>query len=291
MKKIADSELILNTDGTIFHLHLLPHQIADDILLVGDQGRVDMISKHFEKLETRVQNREFVTQTGVYNGKRITVISTGIGTDNIDIVVNELDALVNIDMQSRTEKPEKKSLNFIRIGTSGGMQPYLNAGDFLVSDTAIGFDGLLNFYHDSQRVCRSDYEESLISYLNYHTALPRPYVVDADKTMIDMLGEGLHHGVTISAPGFYGPQGRELRLGLVDPDINSKISAYRFGKEKITNYEMESSAIFGLSKMLGHKAVTVCVIIASRFNKTALPDYKPKVEELVQLVLDRITGR
>jgi len=288
MKQIPDSELIINNDGSIFHLHLHPNQLADDIIMVGDQSRVAMISKHFEHVEHKIQNREFVTHTGLYKGKRITALSTGIGTDNIDIVVNELDALVNIDLNTRTVKTEKKSLNFVRIGTSGGLQNFLSAGDFLVSDSAIGFDGLLHFYEGSERVRRCDFEKALIAHLSYKSELPQPYVTDADKKLVERLGDGFIHGVTISAPGFYGPQGRVLRLPIVNPEVNNLISEFSFGKEKITNYEMESSAIFGLGNMLGHKSATVCLIIANRYNKTALTDYKPNMEELVVKVLDRL---
>ncbi|NLA23503.1 MAG: nucleoside phosphorylase [Bacteroidales bacterium] len=288
MKPIPESELIINNDGSIFHLHLFPHQIANDIILVGDQSRVEMITKYFDKIEHKAQNREFVSHTGFYKNKPISVISTGIGTDNIDIVVNELDALVNIDLKTRIVKTEKTSLNFIRIGTSGGLQSFLSAGDFLLSDTAIGFDGLLHYYQNSEKVRRLDFEQALIKHLNYKAELPQPYVVNANKELIDRLGEGYKHGATISASGFYGPQGRVVRLPIVNPKINDMISEFAFGNEKITNYEMESSAIYGLGNMLGHKAVTACLIIANRYNKTALTDYKPKMEELIIRVLDKL---
>ncbi len=290
MKQIPESELIINSDGSIFHLQLKPGQLADDVILVGDQARVATISKHFEIIELCVQNREFITHTGYYHGKRMSVISSGIGTDNIDIVINELDALVNIDFETRTEKSEKRSLNLIRIGTSGGLQPYLSAGDYLLSEKAIGFDGLLYFYQNSSEVRNIEFENSLVSHLQYHPYLPRPYVVDAHPQLIQRLGDEFIRGVTISAPGFYGPQGRELRLPVHDTHINEKIADFRCGSMAITNYEMESSAIYGLGNMLGHKAVTVCLIIANRANKTALTNYKPRMEELIELVLGRLAA-
>ena len=289
MKKIEESELIINEDGSIFHLHLLPEQIADDIILVGDPGRVDMICKHFDKIEHHVQNREFITKTGLYKGHRITVLATGIGTDNIDIVINELDALANIDLQTRSEKVEKKSLNFIRIGTSGGLQEDLEVGSFLMSEISVGFDGVLNWYAGSEKIFDMDMENTFKQFMNWNPRLTAPYFVKASETLMQRIGNGIRRGVTISAPGFYGPQGRELRLEIQDRDINNKIRAFRYGEKKITNYEMESSALCGLANMLGHNATTVCVIIANRFAKKTLIGYKNAMEVLVKLIIDRLT--
>ncbi|MDR2836902.1 MAG: nucleoside phosphorylase [Bacteroidales bacterium] len=289
MNKIEESELIINDDGSVFHLHLLPEQIADDIILVGDPGRVDMFCKHFEKIEHHVQNREFVTKTGFYNGKRLTVLATGIGTDNIDIVINELDALANINLKTRTEKTEKKSLNLLRVGTSGGLQEDLAVGSFLMSEYSIGFDGLLNWYRDSEKFMDLDFENALKKHLSWNPRLTSPYVVKSSETLMNRVGSDFRRGITISSPGFYGPQGRELRLQIQDRNINNKIRAFKYNNKCITNYEMESSALCGLSLMLGHNATTVCVIIANRFAKEFLPNYKDSMEKLVEIVLERLT--
>jgi uridine phosphorylase len=285
---IASSELILNTDGSIYHLHLKPEHIADTILLVGDPGRVKMISKHFSKIEVEINNREFYTNTGYYKGKRITALSTGIGTDNIDIVLNELDALVNIDFKTRLPKENKTSLNLIRLGTSGGLQEDVKVDSFLISEKAIGFDGLLNFYAQRDEISEKDFEECFCNYVNWHYNLPKPYVVSASDEILNIFKNDHKTGVTISAPGFYGPQGRVLRLPIVDPDINNKIETFSYNNYKITNYEMESSALFGLSKLLGHKALTICVIIANRVTKTFSDDYKSRVEDLIEYTLKKL---
>ncbi len=289
MKKIGESELILNPDGSIFHLHLKPENVADTIILVGDQGRVDMVSKYFEKIEFKIQNREFITHTGYYNGKRISVISTGIGTDNIDIVVNELDALCNIDLNERVVKKEHKTLNFIRIGTSGALQKDIKVGTAVISKMAVGFDGLLNFYANRNNICNLEIESEFIKHTNWNELLAKPYFIDSSNNLFDKLYESMYSGITISAPGFYGPQGRILRLPIVDNDINNKITNFEFEKHKITNYEMESSAIFGLSKLLGHNAVTVCSIIANRLRKEYSANYKIEVDKLIKLILNRLT--
>jgi uridine phosphorylase len=289
MRVIEPSELIINPDGTIFHLHLKPEQLAENIILVGDPGRVKMISEFFDKIESESENREFVSATGLFGTKRITVLSTGIGTDNIDIVLNELDALVNIDLVTRQIKDEHKSLNIIRIGTSGGLQGDIPVNAFLASEKSIGFDGLLNFYQNRNDVSDLLFEESFKSFVSWNDLLPSPYVVSADQKLFDkIVDDSFTSGVTISAPGFYGPQGRELRLKIVDPLINDKIEEFRFNHQRITNYEMECSAIYGLSKLLGHKALTVCIIIANRVSKKANEDYKPVMINLVQKVLERI---
>ncbi len=288
MKEIEKSELIINPDGSIFHLHLKPEQIADDIILVGDPGRVALVSEHFDKIEYIVKNREFITHTGYYKGKRISVIATGIGTDNIDIVINELDALVNIDLKSRTIKDEHKSLNFVRIGTSGGLQEDLEVDSFLLSEMAIGFDGLLNFYKQRDEVCNLDMEEKFIKHMNWNPRIASPYFVNSSEILNKRLGDAFNKGITISSPGFYGPQGRELRLKIQDSEINNKIRTFRYDNMRITNYEMESSAIFGLSGLLGHNASTVCVIIANRYNKQYSKDYKIAVKKLIKIVLDKL---
>lgn len=288
---IKESELILNKDGSVFHLHLKPENIADKILLVGDQARVDTIAGFFERIDFSVQNREFKTVTGLYNGKKISVISTGIGTDNIDIVLNELDALVNIDLEKREIKKDKKSLEIIRIGTSGGLQSNLPVNSFVVSLKSIGIDGMLNFYANSEQYCDSLFEKAFIQFTNWKNSLPRPYVVDASNHLVSKFeGPEFIKGVTISAPGFYGPQGRQLRLGLAMPELNEVIEQFSFGDLQITNFEMESSGIYGLSKMLGHRALTICLVIANRVTREANENYQGEMKKLVLKVLDTITS-
>lgn len=288
---IEQSELILNSDGSIFHLHLKPENIGDHILLVGDQARVDTISSLFEKIEFTTQNREFKTTTGWYNNKKLTVISTGIGTDNIDIVLNELDALVNIDFEKREIKPEKKSLDIIRIGTSGGLQSDLPVNSFVVSQKSIGFDGMLAFYANRENYCDIPFEKSFMQFTDWNPSLPTPYVVDASKRLLSKFNYGDYKkGVTISAPGFYGPQGRVLRLGLAKPELNKLIEKFQFDNLRITNFEMESSAIYGLSKMLGHHALTICLIIANRVTRQANENYRDEMKKLIEKVLNGITN-
>lgn len=288
MKHFPSSELIVNSDGSIFHLHLKPEQLADKIILVGDPGRVALVAGYFDTQECSVSSREFKSITGSYKGKRITVLSTGIGTDNIDIVMNELDALANIDLINRTEKADFRQLSIIRIGTSGGMQPDIPLGSFLISEKSIGFDGMLNFYAGRDEVSDLEFESSLVQQLKWNKQLAAPYVVDADVELINRIGQNdMLRGVTISANGFYGPQGRELRVGLADPHLNDKIEKFSYKNYKITNYEMEGSAIAGLAKLMGHKAMTVCCIIANRRVEAANTDYNPYIEKLVQTVLDR----
>lgn len=288
MNKIGESELIINNDGSIFHLKLKPEHIAKDIILVGDPGRVAIVSDFFDKVEHVITNREFITHTGTYKGKRISVIATGIGTDNIDIVLNELDALVNIDINDRTIKEEKTSLNLIRIGTSGALHEDIEVDSFLLSEIAVGFDGLLNFYANRNSVCNTEMENAFKNHTNWNPLLTSPYFVNSSKELSDKIGKGIQRGITISAPGFYGPQGRVLRLQIQDPEINDKIRSFRFNDKRITNYEMESSALFGLSALLGHQAATVCVIIANRYSKKYSKDYKPAVKNLIKHVLDSL---
>ncbi len=286
---IGSSELIINPDGSIFHLHLRPEQIADDIILVGDPERVDLVAEHFHQKEFRIQNREFVSITGTYCEKRITVLSTGIGTENIDIVMNELDALVNVDFKTREPLDNQRSLSMVRIGTSGGLQDDLDINDYVISKKAIGFDGLLNFYAGRERITDTDFEQQLKKHLNWSPLLTSPYVVDCSASLFEKINTtGLSAGITISAPGFYGPQGRVLRLDILDPEINKKIKSFSYNDHKITNYEMECSAIYGLSLLMGHQALTVCLIIANRLTQKANNDYHQKMEKLIQLILKRV---
>lgn len=289
MKSFPDSELILNADGSVFHLHLLPGQIAETILLVGDPGRVDMIAALLSDVEFRIANREFVTVTGFYKGKRISVVGTGIGTDNIDIVLNELDVLVNVDLKTRTEKTVKTVLNLIRVGTCGGMQPDLIPGTFLISEKSIGFDGLLNFYAGRDEVCDLSFEAAFRSQMNWTDSLGHPYVIAGSSELIERIGrDDMKRGVTISANGFYGPQGRELRIPLAKPDMNALLESFSYQGFRITNYEMESSAVAGLSALLGHNAMTVCVVIANRLAKEVTPNYHQAMEVLIETVLERL---
>lgn len=288
---IPESELILNSDGTIFHLHLKPENLAPTVILVGDQARVDAVAGYFDSIEFTGQNREFKTVTGRYHNERITVMSSGIGTDNIDIVLNELDALVNIDLQKRVVKPEKTSLRIVRIGTSGGLQPDLPVNSYVVSQKSIGFDGLLNFYAGSEAHCDLEFEKAFRQFTGWKNSLPSPYVVNASENLLARFSnDEFRQGVNISAPGFYGPQGRVLRLPLAMPDMNNQIEQFSFGNYRITNYEMESSAIYGLSAMLGHQALTVCMIIANRVEKKANQDYRPEMNKLIKKVLDSLTN-
>lgn len=286
---IQSSELIINPDGTIFHLCMKPEQLADNIILVGDQGRVQLIASFFEKVDCETSNREFKSITGWYNGKRITALSTGIGTDNIDIVLTELDALANIDFATKEIKSQKKSLNIVRVGTSGSISDEIGIGDYVVSSMSIGFDGLLNFYEGFDNVCDFDFEEAFVKHCNLSERLATPYVVGCSPSLFMKLSsQKTFSGVNISAPGFYGPQGRVLRLPLVDPELNKKIETFTFNGAKVTNFEMESSAIYGLSALLGHNALTICLIIADRISGGSMPDYKKSMKDLVKYVIDRL---
>lgn len=285
----APSELIINPDGTIFHLHLLPEQIADKIILMGDPARVNQVASHFDSKECEVQSREFHTITGTYRGKRLTALSTGIGCDNIDIVLNELDALTNIDFQTRQAKPVLKSLEIVRVGTCGGLQENTPLGSFIASEKSIGFDGLLNFYQGRNDVCDLDLEKDFTSYMHWNPQLCAPYVIDADTTLLSRIAASdMVRGITISCGGFFGPQGRELRIPLADPDQNTKVENYQYNQLRITNYEMESSAVAGLSRLLGHRAMTCCMVIANRRALKANANYKNDIDTLISKVLDRI---
>lgn len=290
MRIIPPSELIINEDGSVFHLHIKPEHLADTVVLVGDPARVSMVASYFDEgsVECDIQSREFHTITGKYKGKRITCVSHGIGTDNIDIVLTELDALANIDFSSRTEKLQKKSLTLVRIGTSGGLQPFCPVGSYVVARRSIGFDGLLNFYELPEGVIDLDFEREFCRHTGWSERLASPYVVSADEELVSRVGEGMVMGVTISAPGFYGPQGRCVRIPLADPNLNEKIMSFDYDGEKITNFEMESSALAGLAKLLGHKAMTVCCIIAGRVDKSMNTNYKGSISGLIETVLERI---
>jgi uridine phosphorylase len=288
--RIEESELILNADGSVFHLHLKPGEIANDIILVGDPDRVELIAGYFSKIEVSRKNREFVSKTGIYNGKRISVVATGIGTDNVDIVVNELDALVNVDFQKREVREQRQSLNFVRIGTSGSLQRDIPVDSYVVSTNAVGFDGMLNFYKNIESVSNLQFEAALIKHLSWNPRLTTPYVVAAGEKILSRIKTPqMIEGVTISAPGFYGPQGRVIRLAIQDEQINNKIASFRFNDLRITNYEMECSAIYGLSALMGHQAATVCAIIANRQAGQYSKDYHPVVKNLIEVILQQLT--
>lgn len=290
-KRFAESELIINEDGSVFHLHVKPEQLADKVILVGDPGRVSLVASHFETKECDIQSREFHTITGLYKGKRITVLSTGIGCDNIDIVMNELDALANIDFNTRYEKDNLRSLEIVRIGTCGGLQTFTPVGTFICSQTSVGFDGLLNFYAGRDAVCDLNLEHNLIAHLGWkgNQCQPYPYAINASEEMVERIAkDDMVRGITIACGGFFGPQGRELRVPLADPHQNEKVETFEYNGLNITNFEMESSALAGLSALMGHKAVTCCMVIANRRIKEANTGYKNSIDNLIKLVLERI---
>lgn len=290
-KYFPPSELIINEDGSVFHLHVKPEQLASKVILVGDPGRVALVASHFESRECEIENREFKTITGTYKGKRITVLSTGIGCDNIDIVVNELDALANIDFRTREEKDDFRQLEMVRIGTCGGLQPYTPEGSFICSEISVGFDGLLNFYEGRNAVCDLPMERALLNHLGWSGNLcaPAPYVIHADEEMVERIARhDMTKGITVSCGGFFGPQGRQLRIPLADPRQNEKIESFVYEGKHITNFEMESSALAGLSQLMGHKATTVCIVIANRVAKEVNTGYKNQIDDLIKLVLERI---
>ena len=287
----APSELIINEDGSVFHLHLKPEQLADKVILVGDPGRVALMASHFDTKECEVESREFKTITGSYKGKRITVTSTGIGCDNIDIVMNELDALANIDFGTRYEKENLKSLEIVRIGTCGGLQPYTPVGTFICSEISVGFDGLLNFYEGRNAVCDLPLERALLNHLGWtgNMCAPAPYAIHADSEMVERIAaKDMVRGITVACGGFFGPQGRKLRIPLADPHQNEKIESFEYQGRRITNFEMESSALAGLARLQGHKATTVCLVIANRVAKEANTGYKNQIDDLIKSVLERI---
>ncbi len=288
MRVIPDSELIINSDGSAFHLHIKPDQLSDKIVMMGDPGRVTLTASFFDTIECDIESREFHTVTGTYKGKRITALSHGIGTDNIDIVVTELDALANIDFETRTVNEDFKQLTMVRVGTSGGIQPHCPVGSYVVSEKSLGFDGLIHYYEDSKKVRDEEFEVAFQKHVNWSPFHCFPYVVDSDEELVERIGHDMIRGVTISAIGFYGPQGRHVRLPIADPELNSRIESFRFNEHSITNYEMEGSAIAGLSKLMGHKAMTICAINNNRVSLDSNADYKGSIEDLIKIVLDRI---
>ena len=288
MRTIPASELIINNDGSIFHLHVRPDQIATTIILCGDPKRVDLIASHFDSIECDISSREFHTITGTYRGRRLSCVSHGIGCDNIDIVVTELDALVNIDFNTRQEKSEHTTLTLVRIGTSGGLQECSPVGSYVVAAKSMGFDGLLNYYEVPDGVFDLDLEAAFCNHVGWNPRLPAPYVVSADPELVNRIGHDMVQGITIAAPGFYGPQGRYVRARPADLDLNSKIQSFKYNGWQITNFEMESSALAGMSALLGHKAMTVCAIIAGRVSHNMNTEYKGSIESLIKTVLDRI---
>jgi uridine phosphorylase len=289
MAPIAESELILNPDGSVYHLHLKPENIADTIIVVGDPGRVKEISKYFDRVDFKAQNREIYTHTGTIGKKRLTVLSTGMGTDNLDIVINELDAAVNIDLATREPRAVHTRLNIIRLGTAGALQPDIEPGSFVASSYGMGMDGLLYFYEKGKSVMDAGLADAFVSYVNWNEKLPGIYAVPCSDLLMAKLGKDLVHGVTLTAPGFYGPQGRELRLKLAYPELNHLIESFDYNGNRIANFEMETSALYGLGKMLGHETLTLCSIVANRVNKTYAKDYHADIERLIKLVLSRLT--
>ena len=288
---IPASQLVLNNEGAIYHLNLHPDQLADNVIMVGDPGRVDMIASFFDKIDVERQNRELITRTGWFNGKRITVLSTGMGTDNLDIVMNELDALANIDLKTRMPKETHRSLNLIRLGTCGALQPDIEPGNNVATRYAIGLDGLLYFYEKHKEVNEIAMRDAFIKQMDYPKDLPKPYVVEGSKMLFDKLAEGYYQGVTATAPGFYGPQGRTLRMHLSYPENNHKIEHFDYQGWRVCNFEMESSALYGLGKMMGHNCLTICVAIANRVTEKFTTDYHPYVRKLVESTLERLTAK
>ena len=286
---IPASELIINDDGSAFHIHVRPDQLRDNIIFVGDPGRVDLVASMFDSIDFEVSSREFHTIGGSYKGKPVMAISHGIGPDNIEIVVTELDALANIDFATRRVRPEHRTLNIVRIGTSGALQEDLNLGDYVIAEKGIGIEGILNFYADRDRVCDLEFEKAFCHHVGWRNSLATPYIVDADPELVERIGrDDMVRGFTIAAVGFYAPQGRQLRLPLADPDLNAKIESFEFNGRHITNFEMESACLQGMARLLYHKAMTVCCIIAQRRSNKANTDYKPRIKELIKTVLDRL---
>ena len=287
----APSELLINEDGSVYHLHVKPEQLADKIIVVGDPARVDLIASYFDDVECQIVSREFHTTTGTYRGKRVSIISTGIGCDNVDIVLNEIDALANIDFQTRETKDRLRSFEVVRIGTCGGLQPDTPIGTYICSEVSIGFDGLLNFYQGRNAVCDLPMERALLNHLGWsgNMCCPAPYAIHSDKELVERIARtDMKRGITVACGGFFGPQGRQLRIPLADPHQNEKIGSFEYDGLRITNYEMESSALAGLSRLLGHRATTVCLVIANRVAQEANTDYKKLMNNLIQMVLERI---
>lgn len=289
MNYYPESELVINEDGSAFHLHLKPEYLADKVILVGDPARVNTVAAHFDEIEYEVASREFHTITGTYKGKRITAQSHGIGCDNIDIVMNELDALANINFKTRQDNPEHRTLTLVRIGTCGGLQSETTLGTFVASVKSIGFDGLLNYYAARNEVCDLELEKAFTKHMNWNPIKGAPYVSTSCPELIEQIAKtDMYRGITIACGGFYGPQGRQIRMKIEDPQQNEKVEAFRYGDLKIANFEMESSALAGLASILGHKAMTCCMVVANRYAKEMNTDYKSSIDNLIQLVLDRI---
>lgn len=291
MRTFPETELILTPDKRVYHINLKDEDIAENVIVVGDQNRVEQISAFFEKVEFRTAHREFITHTGIYKGKRLTVLSTGIGTDNIDIVLNELDAAINIDPDTRELRKKIRQLNIIRLGTSGALQENIPVNSLVVSSYGLGFDGLLNFYQGWKNHCDSAISDAFIQHAQWNKDLSYPYCVSAGKELLEKFKVGNHVGITATAPGFYGPQGRQLRLNANDPELNEKLTAFNYNGHRITNFEMETSALYGLGKMMGHQCLTVCVIIANRVRKEFTADYKKSVEILIENCLNRLAEK
>lgn len=289
MPVIKNADLLICEDGSIYHLALQPEQLADTIIIVGDPDRVGLISNHFDTVECKISNREFNTHTGMLKGKRITVLSTGIGTDNIDIVMNELDALANIDLSSRQVKPDHKTLTVIRIGTSGSIQADIPVGSFALSTYGLGLDNLLHYYDNGSNTLDLKMSEAFMKHTAWNENLSKPYFVKGSEELIRKFEQGTVKGITATAPGFYGPQGRVLRLGLADPGLNEKIRSFRYKDERVINFEMETSALYGLGNLLGHRVMTVCALIANRATNETWPDHKALIGKLIDLVLERLT--
>lgn len=288
-KIIPPSELIINSDGSVFHLHLLPEQLTDRIILVGDPARVNMVAEFFDTRDYDVASREFHAIGGTYKGKPIMCLSHGIGPDNIDIVITELDALANVDFKTREVRDKLRQLTMVRIGTSGALQPELSLGTPVIAEKSIGFDGVMNYYANRNEYCDLDFEKALTEHTGWNPLWAKPYVVDANAELVNLIGgDDMVRGNTISAVGFYGPQGREVRLGLANPDLNRRIEEFEYKGRRITNYEMESAPLAGLGRMMGHRCMTVCSIIANRFNNTSNPNYKSGIRDLIATVLERI---
>lgn len=290
MKAISHTDLLLTSEGRIYHLNLVPEEVADTIILVGDPDRVKNVSINFDKILTEVRNREFLTHSGMIGNQHITVLSTGIGPDNIDIVMNELDALANIDFRTRLPKPLRKSLRIIRIGTTGVIQKDMHPGDFIMSSHGLGLDGILYFYKDANRVIDHELTNLFLRTTNWPEDLPRPYIVSASTELLNKMENSFLQGITATAPGFYGPQGREILLELAYPELNEKLSNFRWKDVRVINYEMESAPLFGISKMLGHEALTICLVVANRPLKTFLEDYKGLMDVLIRTILEKIVS-
>lgn len=291
MSQFPETELILTNENRVYHINLKAEDIADDVIVVGDQNRVAQISALFSKIEFKTEHREFITHTGIFNGKRVTVLSTGIGTDNIDIVLNELDAAVNINPEKRELNPQHRSLNIIRLGTSGALQQEIPVNGIVVSSHGLGLDGLLNFYDAWKTVNENEISEAFIKHTGWFSNLPYPYCVAASEVLLNKFKQGNHVGITATAPGFYGPQGRQIRLKAASPDLNEMLTSFNLKGQKITNFEMETSALYGLGKLLGHNCLTACVIIANRVRKEFTSDYKKSVEILIENCLNRLTDK